>query len=164
MTSLKCKSQNAGMSHISLLCATADYELHKSIHFCKRIMFLCLLHPTSNSGADTAKDFHILLWFLVWEDAGDAGVLVSGLHSIMLSVNMLNRHWEVICFRVGITHESGSTLRIYLGNESWFQMVLRLNDTGFPTLTHEAWFFRFSLLLKKTKKQTMLIWCQYVYQ
>ncbi len=32
MTSLKCKSQKAGMSHISPLCVTADYELHKSIH------------------------------------------------------------------------------------------------------------------------------------
>lgn len=39
------------MSHISLLGATADYELHKSIHICKGIMFLCLL-PSSALGED----------------------------------------------------------------------------------------------------------------
>lgn len=47
------------MSHISLLGATADYELHKSIHICKGIMFLCLLPSSSLGegwwGADTAK-------------------------------------------------------------------------------------------------------------
>lgn len=63
------------MSHIFPLCDTADYELHKSIHFCKRIMFSCLLHPTSNRGADTAKGFYIHSWFLVWEDTGDARLL-----------------------------------------------------------------------------------------
>lgn len=64
MTSLKRKSPKAGMSHISLLGATADYELHKSIHICKGIMFLCLLpsslpgasgRAVSGGGADTAK-------------------------------------------------------------------------------------------------------------
>lgn len=40
------------MSHISLLGATADYELHKSIHICKGIMFLCLL-PSTLPGAES---------------------------------------------------------------------------------------------------------------
>lgn len=51
-------------------------------------MLLRLLHPTSNGGADTAKDFHIVSWILAWEDAGDAmsGVVLSGFGTCRLTV------------------------------------------------------------------------------